>query len=71
MNIVIEGEFIKLQQLLKLANITGQGSDVKYYLYNNMVKVNGEEATQRGKKLYNGDLVEVEGFEEVLVISED
>ncbi len=71
MTIVIEGEFIKLQQLLKLANITGQGSDVKYYLYNELVHVNGELATQRGKKIYNGDVVEVEGFEEVLVITEE
>ncbi len=70
MNILIESEFIKLQQLLKLANITGQGSDAKYYIYNNMVKVNGEIATQRGKKIYNGDIVEVEGFEEILLITE-
>ncbi len=70
MNIAVEGEFINLQQLLKLASVTGQGSDVKYYLYNELIKVNGEIATERRKKLYNGDLVEVEGFEEILVITE-
>lgn len=70
MNIAIEGDFIKLQQLLKLANVTGQGSDVKYYLFNKMVKVNGELVSERGKKIYNGDVVEVKGFEEILLITE-
>ncbi len=48
--IIIKTEFIKLQQLLKLAGIVGQGSDAKLYIKNGEIKVNGITATQRGKK---------------------
>lgn len=67
MDIQISTEFIKLQQLLKLATIISQGADVKYYLEQELVTVNGELATQRGKKLYKGDVVEVEGYEQIIV----
>lgn len=67
MDIKISTEYIKLQQILKLANVLDSGSDVKYYLEQSLVKVNGELATQRGKKLYTGDVVEVEGFEQIVV----
>ena len=46
--IIIKTEFIKLQQLLKLAGIVGQGSDAKLYIKNGEIKVNGITATQRG-----------------------
>ncbi len=67
MDIQISTEFIKLQQLLKLASVTSQGADAKYYLEQELVMVNGELATQRGKKIYKGDVVEVEGFEQIIV----
>lgn len=67
MDIQISTEFIKLQQLLKLATVISQGADVKYYLEEELIKVNGELATQRGKKIYKGDVVEVEGFEQIIV----
>ena len=38
--VYIHTEFIKLQQVLKLAGLIDQGSDVKYYLAKNMVYVN-------------------------------
>lgn len=56
--IKITTDFIKLQQFLKLASIVGQGSDAKILIAEGMIKVNGEVATQRGKKLYTGDKVE-------------
>lgn len=59
--ITIHTEFIKLQQALKLAGLIDQGSDVKVYLAEGMVFVNGETATQRGKKIYPGDVIEVKG----------
>ncbi len=67
MDIKISTEFIKLQQLLKLANVLDSGSDIKYFLAESLVTVNGERATQRGKKIYSGDVVEVEGFEQIIV----
>lgn len=65
----ISTEFIKLSQLLKFADIVSQGSDAKYYINEGMVKVNGETAFERGKKIRSGDIVSVEGFEEVKVSS--
>ena len=59
--VYIHTEFIKLQQVLKLAGLIDQGSDVKYYLSQNMVYVNNEIATERGKTIRHGDIVEVKG----------
>ncbi|MBR4113940.1 MAG: RNA-binding S4 domain-containing protein, partial [Anaerotignum sp.] len=49
--VYIHTEYIKLQQVLKLAGLIDQGSDVKYYLAEKMVYVNDELATERGKKI--------------------
>ena len=65
--VYIHTEFIKLQQVLKLAGLIDQGSDVKYYLSKNMVYVNNELATERGKKIRHGDIVEVKGVGSVEV----
>ena len=67
--ISISTEFIKLQQLLKLAGMVGQGSDAKIYIAEGMVKVNDVVATERGKKIRPGDIVEVQGMSKVEVIS--
>ena len=57
-SIKIKDEFIKLGQLLKLAGFCDSGVDAKFVIQDGLVKVNGEVETQRGKKLYNGDIVE-------------
>nr|WP_294681020.1 RNA-binding S4 domain-containing protein [uncultured Anaerotignum sp.] len=59
--VYIHTEFIKLQQVLKLAGFIDQGSDVKYFLSQGNVLVNGEIATERGKKIRHGDIVELKG----------
>ena len=51
--IIIKTEFIKLQQLLKLAGVVSQGSDTKLYIKNGEVKVNDTVVTERGKKIYS------------------
>jgi len=58
--IQITTEYIKLDQLLKWANIVSSGSDAKYIITEEMVKVNGEIETKRGKKIRVGDIVEFE-----------
>lgn len=68
--VTIHTEFIKLQQVLKLAGLIDQGSDVKYYLAEGLVRVNGEIATERGKKIRPGDVVALEGVGEVKVEGE-
>lgn len=60
--IKINTEFIKLQQLIKLTGIVGQGSDAKILIFNGEVKVNGKVCTERGKKVRNGDIVEITNF---------
>ncbi len=54
-------EFVKLQQLMKLADVVGQGSDAKALIQEGYVKLNGEVCTMRGKKVYDGDIMEFEG----------
>ena len=54
-------EFIKLGQALKKAGLEDSGVDAKYDIQNGLVKVNGETDTRRGRKLYNGDIVEYNG----------
>lgn len=55
--IKINTEFIKLDAFLKWAGIASLGSEAKMYIIDEMVKVNGEVCTQRGKKLRVGDIV--------------
>ena len=64
--VVINTEFIKLDQLLKWANFTGSGVEAKMFIQNGEVKVNNAVETRRGKKIYDGDVVEFAG-EKVVV----
>ena len=59
----ITTEFIKLQDLLKLANLVSTGGEAKLRILDGEVKVNGEICTQRGKKLRPGDIVTFENRE--------
>ncbi len=59
--IQLRDEFIKLGQALKAANLVESGVDAKFVIQDGLVKVNGSVETQRGKKLYDGDVVEFEG----------
>ena len=59
--IKINTEFIKLDAFLKWAGIASLGSEAKIYIIDEMVKVNGEVCTQRGKKLRIGDIVNFDG----------
>lgn len=59
--IEITTDYIPLGQFLKLANILESGGMIKMFLADNDVLVNGEPENRRGRKLYPGDTVEVEG----------
>jgi len=50
---------IRLGQLLKLADVIGSGAEVKRFLAERPVRVNGEPEARRGRQLHPGDLVEV------------
>lgn len=59
--ISIHTEYIKLSQLLKLADFVSQGADAKIMILEKKVKVNHEFVLERGKKIRPGDIVEVLG----------
>jgi ribosome-associated protein len=58
---------IRLGQLLKLADLVESGAEVKDVLVTGGVRVNGEPEERRGRQLRSGDVVQVEGREEVRV----
>ena len=60
-NIIITTEFIKLQDLLKFANVVSTGGEAKIIIQEGEVKVNGEVCTMRGKKIRPGDVVDLGG----------
>lgn len=64
--IKISTEFIKLDQLLKFADLAQTGGHAKMLIADGEVLVNGEVCTQRGKKIRPGDKVSVDG-EEIVV----
>ena len=63
----LRDEYIKLGQALKAANLVESGVDAKFVIQDGLVKVNGEVEIQRGKKLYDGDLVDFQG-EEIKIV---
>ena len=60
-NIREEDEFIRLGQNLKKAGVVGSGVDAKAVIQDGMVELNGQVETQRGKKLYGGEIVSFNG----------
>ena len=61
--ITITTEFIKLQDLLKFANLVSSGGEAKERVQAGEVTVNGEVCTMRGKKIRPGDVVLFAGQE--------
>lgn len=59
--ITLKTEFITLGQLLKLSRVISTGGEVKAYLASNLVLVNQIKENRRGRKLYKGDVIELEG----------
>lgn len=61
--IPIKSEYIKLQDLLKLADLVSTGGEAKLCIAAGEVLVNGEVCTMRGKKLRPGDVASFGGKE--------
>ena len=59
----ITTEYIKLQDLMKLADLVSTGGEAKLRILNEEVTVNGEVCTMRGKKIRPGDVVTFRGQE--------
>ena len=59
--IKIETDFIKLDALLKFANLVSSGGEAKIRIAEGEVLVNDAPCTMRGKKLRPGDTVSLDG----------
>jgi ribosome-associated protein len=57
--IEIEGDMIRLGQLLKLSALADSGADARELLLASEVTVNGEPEARRGRQLHRGDVVAV------------
>ena len=57
--ITITSEFITLGQFLKYADVISTGGEAKLFLQENEVVINGEVDNRRGRKLRDGDKVEI------------
>ena len=58
--ITIKDEYIKLGQALKLAGLVGSAVEAKMLIQDGLVKVYGEVDERRGRKLYAGDVFELD-----------
>lgn len=67
MEIKLRDEFIKLGQALKAVGLVESGLFAKLVIKDGLVKVNGTIEYQRGKKLYDGDIVSYDG-EEIKIV---
>lgn len=56
----LETDYIKLDQFLKLCGIAQTGGQAKMMIAEGLVVVNGEVASQRGKKIRKNDKVKVD-----------
>jgi len=62
-DVPIRGEMIRLGQLLKLAGVVEVGGEVRAFLAEATILVNGEPDARRGRQLHPGDTVLVNGLE--------
>ena len=61
-------EPIRLDQFLKLVNAVSSGGEAKHLIQGGQVTVNHEVEIRRGRKLANGDTVELDGTQYVVEI---
>ena len=61
LTIKLKEDYIKLGQALKAAGLVGSGVEAKIVIQDGLVTVNEETEYQRGKKLYNKDIVTYNG----------
>lgn len=59
--IILRDDFIKLGKAIKAAGLVESGVEAKIVIQDGEVKVNGVVETQRGKKLFGGEVVEYNG----------
>jgi ribosome-associated protein len=69
-SIPIHTDYITLGQMLKLGDCIATGGHAKHFLQDANVQVNGIDDNRRGRKLYPGDKVSVQGCGEFIIIAD-
>jgi len=59
--VMVQDVYIRLDSLLKFANLVASGGEAKLRIQSGEVQVNHVVCTQRGKKLHTGDVVALDG----------
>lgn len=67
----IDREYITLGQFLKAVDIISSGGMAKWFLSEYEIIINGEQDQRRGRKLRNGDQIEIEGQGTYIVTGSD
>ena len=65
-NIEISTEFITLSQMMKMASLVQSGGEAKQIILEGLITVNNDVCTQRGKKLFKGDIIEFDNQQYVI-----
>ncbi|CAM3631617.1 S4 domain-containing protein YaaA [Marinicrinis lubricantis] len=66
-NVTIKDEYITLGQLAKKLDLVSTGGQVKFFLEETSILVNKSPENRRGKKLFPGDEIEIEGYETIKI----
>jgi len=66
----ITSEYITLGQFLKFENLIESGGSVKLFLEEVPVFINKEPDNRRGRKLYPGDVVQIEELGQFVIAKE-
>jgi ribosome-associated protein len=67
----LNSDEITLGQLLKFADIISSGGEVKPFLAEHLIRVNGERENRRGRKLRAGDILQIEGYEKLILMGKE
>lgn len=69
--IKIDGDFIRMDTLMKLSGMVSMGGEAKHFIQDGHVKLNGKTCTERSKKLREGDFIEFDGLKVTVEKSEE
>jgi ribosome-associated protein len=70
-DVAVRGGEIALGQLLQFAGIVDTGGQAKQLLLSDEVLVNDQPEGRRGRKLREGDVIEVTGHEQMRIVAAD
>lgn len=67
-NFILEAEYIRLDDLLKLTGCVQTGGQAKVLIQGGEVCLDGEVCTMRGKKLRGGEIVSIPADDMVIAV---